>query len=158
LTRPPNSQTLVNLTTSNIPPKFSRIWTSQPQAVEEQYYDLLLRYSKAELAIRILMDTIKPSYSIRILESFEYWLNSIRDNQTRLRLSRRLEKASRGNLGDVKPVGAGVYEMREFFGPGWRMYYIQRGGDLIVMLGGGDKSTQQRDIELAKERAAQLED
>ena len=104
------------------------------------------------------MDTIKPSYSIRILESFEYWLNSIRDNQTRLRLSRRLEKASRGNLGDVKPVGAGVYEMREFFGPGWRMYYIQRGGDLIVMLGGGDKSTQQRDIELAKERAAQLED
>ena len=48
-----------------------------------------------------------------------------------------------GNLGDVEPVGAGVFEMREHFGPGWRMYYIQRGETLIVMLGGGVKSTQQ---------------
>jgi putative addiction module killer protein len=54
----------------------------------------------------------------------------------------RLRKAQLGNLGDVKPVGEGVWEMREFFGPGWRMYYIQQGTVVIVMLGGGDKSTQ----------------
>ena len=60
-----------------------------------------------------------------------------------------LDKAMRGLLGDVQPVGEGVFEMREFFGAGWRMYYIQRGPILIVMLGGGDKSTQQADIAAA---------
>jgi len=63
-----------------------------------------------------------------------------------------------GNLGDVKPVGAGVVEMREHFGPGWRMYYIQRGETLIVMLGGGDKSTQSADIAKAVKLAATIED
>ena len=65
---------------------------------------------------------------------------------THRRLARRLEKAQRGLLGDVAPVGEGVFEMREFFGPGWRMYYVQRDGVLIIMLGGGDKSSQQADI------------
>jgi len=54
--------------------------------------------------------------------------------------------AQRGLLGDVAPVGEGVFEMREFFGPGWRMYYVQRDGVLVIMVGGGDKSTQQADI------------
>lgn len=49
-------------------------------------------------------------------------------------------------MGDVAPVGEGVFEMREFFGPGWRMYYVQRDGVLVIMVGGGDKSTQQADI------------
>ena len=70
----------------------------------------------------------------------------------------RLRKASLGNLGDVKPVGGGVFEMREDFGPGWRMYYVQRGGALIVMLGGGSKRTQQSDIAAAKARAAAIEE
>ena len=71
----------------------------------------------------------------------------------------RPRKASLGNLGDVKPVGGGVFEMREFFGPGWRMYCVQRGTVLIVMLGGGgDKSTQQRDIVAAQALAETLED
>ena len=74
------------------------------------------------------------------------------------RLARRLEKAQKGNLGDVKPVGDGVFEMREHFGPGWRMYYVQRGQVLIVMLGGGDKSTQAADLAKAVELAATLED
>ncbi len=65
---------------------------------------------------------------------------------TRIRLGVRLDKAQRGLLGDVKPVGEGVMEMREFFGPGWRMYYVEHDGLLIVMLGGGDKSTQSSDI------------
>ena len=62
----------------------------------------------------------------------------------------------RGNLGDVKPVGEGVWEMREFFGPGWRMYYLQRGDVLIVMLGGGNKSTQSADIAKAIAMAKEL--
>ena len=75
-----------------------------------------------------------------------------------MRLAKRLDKAGRGLLGDVKPVGKGVYEMREDFGPGWRMYYVQRGATLIVMLGGGDKSTQKADINKAISLAATLED
>ena len=65
---------------------------------------------------------------------------------TRIRLVRRLDKVQRGLLGDVAPVGECVSEMREHFGPGWRMYYTERNGLLIVMLGGGNKSTQQQDI------------
>ena len=60
---------------------------------------------------------------------------------TRCRLTVRLRKASLGKLGGVKSLGTGVFEMREHFGPGWRMYYVQRGNVLIVMLGGSDKST-----------------
>lgn len=60
-----------------------------------------------------------------------------------------MDKVQRGNLGDIEPVGEGVSEMREHFGPGWRMYYVQRGDVLIVMLGGGDKPTQQADIQHA---------
>jgi putative addiction module killer protein len=77
---------------------------------------------------------------------------------TRLRLSRRLDKAQRGNLGDVKSVGDGIFEMREYFGPGWRMYYVKRGDTLIVMLGGGDKSSQVADIAKAKQLGTMLED
>ena len=66
-----------------------------------------------------------------------------------MRLRKRLRKVTLGNLGDIKPVADGVWEMREFFGPGWRMYYVQQGEVLIVMLGGGDKSTQQVDIAAA---------
>jgi len=69
-----------------------------------------------------------------------------------------LRKVQLGNLGDVESVGEGVYEMREHFGPGWRMYYVQRGGVLIVMLGGCDKSTQQADINRAIDLAKSLED
>jgi putative addiction module killer protein len=73
-------------------------------------------------------------------------------------LARRLEKVQRGNLGDVKPVGGGVFEMREHFGPGWRMYYTRRGEVLIVVLGGGEKSTQAADIARAIKLAATLEE
>ena len=85
-------------------------------------------------------------FIVKQLPQFEHWLVGLKDGFTRRRLARRLEKAQRGLLGDVAPVGEGVFEMREFFGPGWRVYYIQQGNVLIVMLGGGDKSTQQADI------------
>ena len=85
-------------------------------------------------------------YIVKQLPEFSDWLLGLRDGMTHRRLARRLEKAQRGLLGDVAVVGGGVFEMREFFGPGWRMYYVQRDGVLIVMLGGGEKSTQQADI------------
>ncbi len=97
-------------------------------------------------------------YIVKTLPEFDVWLDGLKDRTTRLRLARRIDKAQRGILGDVKPVGAGVFEMREFFGPGWRMYYVQRGNVLIVMLGGGDKSTQSADIAAALTRAESLED
>jgi len=97
-------------------------------------------------------------FIVKLTEEFTDWLSGIKDAMTRRRLARRLERAQLGHLGDVKPVGEGVMEMREFFGPGWRMYYIQRGRVVIVMLGGGDKSTQAVDILAAKRLATFIED
>lgn len=92
------------------------------------------------------MITIVGFYTVKRTAEFDDWLAGIKDGLTRIRLAKRLDKAQRGLLANVEPVGEGVSEMREFFGPGWRMYYIQRNGTIIVMLGGGDKSTQQADI------------
>ena len=92
-------------------------------------------------------------YTVETTQVFDDWLGGLRDSQTRLRLRRRLDKAQRGLLGDVAPVGQGVFGMRELFGPGWRMYDLQQGSVLIVMLGGGDKATQQADIAAAAELA-----
>ncbi|MDO9437830.1 type II toxin-antitoxin system RelE/ParE family toxin [Hydrogenophaga sp.] len=89
-------------------------------------------------------------------EAFSRWLAGLKDPSTRIRLARRLEKVTRGQLGDVKPVGGGVHEMREFFGAGWRMYYTEREGILIIMLGGGDKSSQTKDIQRARQLAKEL--
>lgn len=88
-------------------------------------------------------------YTIKRLPQFKEWIDNLNDAQTRIRLNKRLDKVQRGLLGDVAPVGEGVFEMREFFGAGWRMYYVQRGETLIVMIGGGDKSTQSADIATA---------
>ena len=97
-------------------------------------------------------------FVVRTLPEFDAWLAGIKDGMTKRRLARRLERAQGGNLGDVRPVGAGVHEMREHFGPGWRMYYVQRGAVLILMLGGGEKSSQAADIAEAQARAEALED
>ena len=96
-------------------------------------------------------------YTVIQIPAFSDWLRAIKDRQTQVRLMKRLRKAQLGNLGDVKQVGSGVWEMREFFGPVWRMYYVQRGDLLIVMLGGGDKSTQTADIAKAISLASLVE-
>lgn len=101
-----------------------------------------------------LNDYTLTMYTVKLAPTFEKWFSRLKDRVTRLRLARRIDRAASGNLGDVKPVGSGVYEMREDFGPGWRMYYIIKGDVLIVMLCGGDKATQQADIEKAQEIAA----
>lgn len=97
-------------------------------------------------------------FSIKRTDEFSFWLDGLKDRAVKQRLIARLRKAMLGNLGDVRPVGQGVSEMREHFGPGWRMYYLQRGTVLIVMLGGGDKSTQAADIARALKLAATLEE
>ena len=86
-----------------------------------------------------------------------HWLGQMKDRVTQTRLKVRLRKATLGNLGDVKPVGEGVFEMREFFGPGWRMYYLEKAGAMVFMLGGGDKSSQARDIQRAIKLSKELE-
>lgn len=96
-------------------------------------------------------------YTVKTTPEFDRWLARIKDRMKRQRRNVRLRKAMLGHLGDVKPVGDGVFEMREHFGPGWRMYYVQRGSVLIVMLGGGDKSSQSADITKAVKLAAMTE-
>lgn len=98
------------------------------------------------------------TFTVKTLDEFSDWLAGLRDALTRQRLVKRLRKVQMGTLGDVRPVGDGVCEMREHFGPGWRMYYVQRGAVVIVMLGGGEKSTQQADIARAIALAKTLED
>jgi putative addiction module killer protein len=97
-------------------------------------------------------------YEINRTNEFEAWLNTIRDPLTRGRLIARLRRVALGNLGDVAPISEGIFEMREHFGAGWRMYYIQRRKVIIVMLGGGCKSTQAADIKRVKKLLLTMED
>lgn len=94
---------------------------------------------------------------IRQTTRFATWLAGLRDDRARARILKRLDRARDGNLGDVAPVGEGVSEMRIFYGPGYRVYFVSRGKELIVLLCGGDKSTQDADIEEAKAMAKEVE-
>ena len=94
---------------------------------------------------------------VRQTERFRRWLTGLRDERARARILKRLDRVQAGNLGDVAPVGEGVSEMRIFYGPGHRVYFVQRGSELIVLLCGGDKSTQDADIEEAKALARELD-
>ncbi|KFN40346.1 MAG: hypothetical protein JU82_03690 [Sulfuricurvum sp. MLSB] len=95
-------------------------------------------------------------YTIQQTHKFSQWLIKLKDMRARIAIARRLERAQNGNLGDVKSVGESVYEMRVDMGPGYRLYYTMRGDELVILLVGGDKSTQQRDIEKAIEMAKEL--
>ena len=78
------------------------------------------------------------------------WLNSLKDPSTRLRIRRRLDRLELGNLGDCKPVGEGVSELRLSFGPGYRVYFAEQDDIIIILLCAGDKSSQKKDIKTAK--------
>ena len=94
---------------------------------------------------------------VRQTARFAAWLAGLRGQRARARILKRLDRVRDGNLGDVAPVGEGVSEMRIFYGPGYRIYFIQQGAELIVLLCGGDKSTQGSDIEVAKGLAKEIE-
>lgn len=92
---------------------------------------------------------------IRTTAEFDAWLEGLRDREGRIRIVRRIARLELGLVGDIKPVGGGVSEPRLPFGPGYRVYLAQRGAVLIVLLRGGDKDTQPRDIARAKALAAE---
>jgi len=96
---------------------------------------------------------------MRIIQSasaFDTWFSNLRDDQARAKITARIRRAELGNLGDCVPVGEGVSEMRIHYGPGYRVYFLQRGKKLIILLAGGDKRTQPKDIKTALELAREL--
>ncbi|TAD78748.1 MAG: type II toxin-antitoxin system RelE/ParE family toxin [Oscillatoriales cyanobacterium] len=95
-------------------------------------------------------------FEIRQTETYARWFNTLRDRQAKARIDIRIRRLSMGNPGDVKPVGQGVSELRIDYGPGYRVYFIQRGETLIILLAGGDKRTQERDIKTALDLAQDL--
>jgi putative addiction module killer protein len=103
------------------------------------------------------MDRLQSTtFNLRTLPDFDAWLRAIASMAVRQRLLTRLRKASRGSLGDIKAIGGGILEMREHFGPGWRMYFIRHGHDTIIMLLGGTRSSQQADIKAAQRLARRI--
>jgi putative addiction module killer protein len=88
-------------------------------------------------------------FTIHTTEQFDAWLKGLRDVQGKARILARIVRMQQGNFGDVKPVGNGVTEMRFFFGPGYRVYFTQRGEQVVLLLCGGDKDTQEDDIRSA---------
>jgi putative addiction module killer protein len=95
-------------------------------------------------------------FTVRLTEEFQRWLDALSDRRAQVRIVARLRMAEGGNLGDWASVGGEVSEMRVHFGPGYRLYFTRRGGVLIILLVGGDKSTQSRDIKRAQRIATEL--
>ena len=95
---------------------------------------------------------------IQQTEAYAKWFSELQDRVARARIDIRIRRLSLGNAGDAKPVGDGVSELRVDYGPGYRIYFIQRGEVVIVLLAGGDKSTQDQDIRNAKVLAKDLKE
>ena len=93
---------------------------------------------------------------VRETEEFSRWLHRLKDDNAAARILVRIRRAELGNLGDCSSVGGGVMEMRVDYGPGYRVYFARQGDSIVVLLCGGDKRTQQRDIKRAKELMEQL--
>jgi putative addiction module killer protein len=93
---------------------------------------------------------------IRYTDTFSGWLSSLRDSKGKAKILVRIDRLRLGLLGDTKPVGHGVSELRIDFGPGYRLYYLKQGKELIILLVGGDKSSQKRDIKKAHDLATYL--
>ncbi len=91
-------------------------------------------------------------------DEFDAWLSVLKDRIAKARIIHRIRAAEQGNFGDSKPVGEGVHEMRVHVGPGYRLYYTRRAGTVYWLLVGGDKSSQQRDIEMAIQMAKILKE
>lgn len=95
---------------------------------------------------------------VRETRSYAVWFDRLRDPTARARIDIRIRRLSLGNAGDTKAVGAGVSELRIDYGPGYRVYYYRRGEHVVILLGGGDKRTQTRDIAAAQALARQLKE
>jgi putative addiction module killer protein len=93
---------------------------------------------------------------VRQTDLFKNWFAGLRDAGAKRRIAQRIVRVQSGLLGDVKPVGEGVSELRVDYGPGYRVYFVRRGAEVIILLCGGDKRTQERDISRAKALAAEV--
>ncbi|WP_312963321.1 type II toxin-antitoxin system RelE/ParE family toxin [Stutzerimonas nitrititolerans] len=96
------------------------------------------------------------TYLVQQTSAFAEWHSSLKDMRGKIAIARRIERAARGNLGDVKAVGEGLSELRVDVGPGYRLYFVKREKVVIVLLAGGDKSTQQADIRRARKLAKEI--
>jgi len=96
--------------------------------------------------------------TIRETESFKKWIRGLKDKVTQSIITARIRRVSAGNFGDVGSVGDNISELRIDYGPGFRVYYTQKGQEIVILLCGGNKSTQNRDIETAKQIAKNLEE
>lgn len=94
--------------------------------------------------------------AVRQTEEFARWLKSLRDERAAAKIAQRIVRLQSGLLGDVKPVGSGVSELRIDYGPGYRVYFVNRGRAIVILLCGGDKGTQTADIRKAKTLAADI--
>ena len=86
---------------------------------------------------------------VRKTETYAHWIDNLRNLQARARVQVRIERLAAGNPGDVRPVGEGVSELRIDYGPGYRVYFAKRGREVVLLLAGGDKTTQSADIKIA---------
>lgn len=96
-------------------------------------------------------------FTVLQTQEFQNWLDALRDRRGQARIAARIRLAEAGNLGDWKPIGGEISEMRVDFGPGYRLYFTRRGSVLIVMLAGGNKSSQARDIRRAQKLLKELD-
>jgi len=100
----------------------------------------------------------KKMITVRETENFKKWIRCLKDKVTQSIITARIRRISAGNFGDVRSVGENIFELRIDYGPGFRVYYTQKGREIVILLCGGDKSTQKRDVETAKEIAKNLEE
>lgn len=94
--------------------------------------------------------------NIQTTDAFDAWFASLKDRRAVARIQARIDRAEDGNLGDCEPIGEGVSEMRIHYGPGYRVYFTQRGMQWVILLAGGDKATQSKDINAALKLAREL--
>jgi len=94
--------------------------------------------------------------NIQTTEVFDAWYDGLRDVRAKRRIQVRIDRAEDGNFGDCEPIGEGVSEMRIHYGPGYRVYFTRAGMDVMILLAGGDKSTQAKDIKAALKLAGEL--
>lgn len=95
-------------------------------------------------------------HTIYTTDVFDNWFDNLKDRQAKTRIQARIDRVEEGNFGDTEPVGEGVSELRFFFGSGYRVYYCKRGLEIVLLLAGGDKTTQSKDIKLALRLAKEL--
>ncbi|WP_245394948.1 type II toxin-antitoxin system RelE/ParE family toxin [methanotrophic endosymbiont of Bathymodiolus puteoserpentis (Logatchev)] len=110
----------------------------------------MVDYNTNVAVLSLMCDNISMIYEIKKTIHFDNWLAGLKDAKTKARVLLRVRQVSQGNFGDHKSLGAGLFEMRFFFGSGYRIYYTVKNKQVVILLTGGDKSSQEKDIKKAK--------